>query len=134
MPKYLFQGSYTEKGLSGLLKEGGSKRRDAAEQVIKSVGGTQEAFYFAFGDNDFYVIADMPDNVSTSAASLIVNASGAVKVKTIVLLTPEEVDQSPKSHEEKQFLSPVMKVIGSSCRVVVQYGIDRKHDLTSIRI
>jgi uncharacterized protein with GYD domain len=93
MPKYLFQGSYTEKGLSGLLKEGGSKRRDAAEQVIKSVGGTLEAYYFAFGDNDFYVIADTPDNVSTSAASLIVNASGAVKVKTIVLLTPEEVDQ-----------------------------------------
>ena len=96
MPKYLFQGSYTEKGLSGLLKEGGSKRRDAAEQVIKSVGGTLEAYYFAFGDNDFYVIADMPDNVSTSAASLIVNASGAVKVKTIVLLTPEEVDQAVK--------------------------------------
>ena len=93
MPKYLFQGSYTEKGLSGLLKEGGSKRREVAAQVIKSVGGTLEAYYFAFGDNDFYVIADMPDNVSTSAASLIVNASGAVKVKTIVLLTPEEVDQ-----------------------------------------
>ncbi|MCK4925385.1 MAG: GYD domain-containing protein [Spirochaetes bacterium] len=96
MPKYLFQGSYTEKGLSGLLKEGGSKRRDAAEQVIKSVGGTLEAFYFAFGDNDFYVIADTPDNVSISAASLIVNASGAVKMKTIVLLTPEEVDQAIK--------------------------------------
>ncbi len=96
MPKYLFQGSYTEEGLSGLLKEGGSTRRDAAEQVIKSVGGTLEAYYFAFGDNDFYVIADMPDNVSTSAASLIVNASGAVKVKTIVLLTPEEVDQAVK--------------------------------------
>jgi len=93
MPKYLFQGSYTEEGLSGLLKEGGTKRRDAAEQVIKSVGGTMEAFYFAFGDNDFYVLADMPDNVSTSATSLIVNASGAVKMKTNVLLTPEEVDQ-----------------------------------------
>jgi uncharacterized protein with GYD domain len=94
MPKYLIQGWYTEKGLSGLLKEGGSKRRDAAEQVIKSVGGTLEAFYFAFGDNDFYVIADTPDNVSGSAASLIVNASGAVKMKTIVLLTPEELDQA----------------------------------------
>ena len=48
MPKYLFQGSYTEEGLSGLLKEGGSKRREAAEQVVKSVGGTLEAYYFAF--------------------------------------------------------------------------------------
>jgi uncharacterized protein with GYD domain len=96
MPKYLFQGSYTEEGLKGLLEEGGSKRREAAEQVVRSVGGTLEAYYFAFGDNDFYVIVDTPDNVSTTAASLIVNASGAVKVKTVVLLTPEEVDQAAK--------------------------------------
>ncbi|MBW8003829.1 MAG: GYD domain-containing protein [Planctomycetes bacterium] len=96
MPKYLFQGSYTEEGLRGLLEEGGSKRREAAEQVVKSVGGTLEAYYFAFGDNDFYVIVDTPDNVSTTAVSLIVNASGAVKVKTVVLLTPEEVDQAVK--------------------------------------
>jgi len=94
--KYLFQGSYTEEGLRGLLKEGGSKRREAAEQVIKSVGGTLEAYYFAFGDNDFYVIVDMPDNVSTTAVSLVVNVSGAVNVKTVVLLTPEEVDQAVK--------------------------------------
>ena len=96
MPKYLFQGSYTEEGLKGLLKEGGSKRREATEQLVKSLGGTLEAYYFAFGDNDFYVIVDTPDNVSITAASLIVNASGAVKVKTIVLLTPEEVDQAVK--------------------------------------
>ena len=96
MAKYLFQGSYTEEGLKGLLEEGGSKRREAAEQVIKSVGGTLEAYYFAFGDNDFYVIVDMPDNVSTTAVSLVVNVSGAVNVKTVVLLTPEEVDQAVK--------------------------------------
>ncbi len=96
MSKYLFHGSYTEEGLKGLLKEGGSKRREAAEQVVRSVGGTVEAYYFAFGDNDFYIIVDTPDNASTTAASLIVNASGAVKVKTVVLLTPEEVDQAAK--------------------------------------
>ena len=96
MAKYLFQGSYTEEGLKGLLKEGGSKRREAAEQVIKSGGGTLEAYYFGFGDNDFYVIADMPDNVSSTAVSLVVNGSGAVNVKTVVLLTPEEVDRAVK--------------------------------------
>ena len=96
MAKYLFQGSYTEEGLKGLLEEGGSKRREAAEQVITSAGGTLEAYYFAFGDNDFYVIADMPNNVSTTAVSLVVNVSGAVNVKTVVLLTPEEVDKAAK--------------------------------------
>ena len=96
MAKYLFQGSYTEEGLKGLLEEGGSKRREAAEHVIKSAGGTLESYYFAFGDNDFYVIVDMPDNVSTSALALAVNGSGAVNVKTVVLLTPEEVDKAVK--------------------------------------
>ena len=96
MAKYLFQGSYTEEGLRGLLEEGGSKRREATEQLVKSLGGTLEAYYFAFGDNDFYVIVDTPNNVSASAGSLVANASGAVKVKTIVLLTPEEVDQAVK--------------------------------------
>jgi uncharacterized protein with GYD domain len=39
MPKYLIQGSYSEQGLKGVLKEGGSKRREAAEQSIKGMGG-----------------------------------------------------------------------------------------------
>ena len=94
MPKYLVQASYTTEGSKGLLKEGGSTRREVVEQFIKALGGSVEAFYFAFGDNDLYVIADMPDNVSQAAAALTVNASGAAKGKTTVLLTPEEVDRA----------------------------------------
>jgi uncharacterized protein with GYD domain len=96
MPKYLYRASYTTEGLKGLLKEGAAKRREVVEQLTKSLGGTVEAFYFAFGDDDVYVISDVPDNVTTAAISLAVNASGAVKVKTTVLLTPEEVDQAAK--------------------------------------
>ena len=96
MAKYLFHGSYTQEGLKGFLKEGGSKRREAAQQLIESVGGTLEAYYFAFGDSDFYLIAEVPDNVAASAGSLVANASGTVKVNTVVLLTPEEVDQAVK--------------------------------------
>ena len=100
MPKYLLIGSYTEEGLKGLLKQGGSKRKEAAKQLAESVGGTLEALYFALGDNDFYEIVDLPSNVSVSAASLVTNASGALKLKTIVLLTPEEVDQAVKEAVE----------------------------------
>ena len=94
MPKYLFQTSYTTEGLKGLLKDGGSKRREVVEQLTKAVGGSLEAFYFAFGDDDVYIISDVPDNVTSAAVSLTVNASGAVKVKTTVLLTAEEVDRA----------------------------------------
>jgi uncharacterized protein with GYD domain len=96
MPKYLLRASYTTEGLKGLLKEGAAKRREVVAQLTQSLGGTMEAFYFAFGDDDVYVIAEVPDNVTVSALSLTVNASGTVKVKTTVLLTPEEVDQAAK--------------------------------------
>jgi len=96
MPKYLIQASYTVDGIQGLLKDGGSKRKAAAEQAIKGLGGRIEAFYFAFGDADAVVIADAPDNQSAAAVSLAVIASGAVRTKITVLMTPEEMDQATK--------------------------------------
>ena len=96
MAKYLIAASYTAEGAKGLLKEGGTKRRQAAEQAIKSAGGKLDAFYFAFGDSDAFVIIDSPDHASVAAASVAINASGAVRTKTVVLLTPEEIDQAVK--------------------------------------
>ncbi len=96
MPKYLFQGSYTEQGVKGLLKDGGSKRREAVEQLVKGMGGRLEVFYNAFGGDDFFIIVDVPSSVDAVAVSLAVNASGAVKARTTVLITPEEVDQATK--------------------------------------
>ena len=96
MPKYLVIATYTAEGAKGVLKDGGSKRRQAAEAALKSVGGKVDAFYFAFGEHDVYAIIDAPDNVSVAAASLTIGASGAVQTKTVVLLTPEEVDQATK--------------------------------------
>ena len=94
MAKYLIEASYTPDGVKGLLKDGGSARRDAATQLMEALGGKIEAMYFSFGSSDAYVIVDMPDNVSATAASLAVNASGAVTAKVVVLLTPEEVDEA----------------------------------------
>lgn len=69
---------------------------DAAAQAIASVGGQLEGFYFAFGDQDAYVIADLPDNEAAAAIALTVNAAGAITAKTTVLLTPEQVDEAAK--------------------------------------
>jgi uncharacterized protein with GYD domain len=38
------------------MEEGGSKRIEAAKQALGSVGGSLEAFYFSFGENDFYIL------------------------------------------------------------------------------
>ncbi|MDJ0817366.1 MAG: GYD domain-containing protein [Desulfobacterales bacterium] len=96
MPKYLAHVSYTVEGLKGLLKDGGTKRREVVVKLAESLGGKLEAFYYALGEDDLFVIFDFPENVSATSASLIVNASGAANVRLTALLTPEEVDQAVK--------------------------------------
>ena len=96
MAKYLFQASYTSEGAKGLIEDGGTKRRNAVEKFIEGFGGKMEAFYYAFGKDDVYVVVDVPDHVSAAAASLAVASSGVVSIKTTVLLTPEEIDKAAK--------------------------------------
>jgi uncharacterized protein with GYD domain len=92
MAKFLFEVSYTLEGIQGVRNAGGSKRRDAVAQFAASAGGRLEAFYFAFGDRDAFAIVELPDSESATAVALTVNASGGATMRTVVLLTPEEVD------------------------------------------
>jgi uncharacterized protein with GYD domain len=96
MSKYLFESSYVDEGISGLVKEGGTHRRTSVEEMFRSVDGKIESFYFAFGDRDVIIVADLPDNASAAAVALKVNAAGFAHCKTTVLMTPEEVDAAAK--------------------------------------
>ena len=64
MAKFLWHGSYSERGAKALVEEGGTKRRAGVERAVTAMGGTLETMYFAFGDDDYYAIVDLPDNVS----------------------------------------------------------------------
>ena len=92
MAKYLIKASYNAEGTKGLLKDGGSNRKEAAAKLIEDMGGTLESFYFAFGDRDAYVTADLPNEIAAAAIGLKVGSSGLVEVSTTALLTPEQVD------------------------------------------
>jgi uncharacterized protein with GYD domain len=96
MPKYLSQVTYTPEGAGGLLKEGGTARVAYLKGLLEKFGGKVEAFYWAFGDTDAYIITDGSNNVDTAAISLAVSATGTMRVKTTVLLTPEEMDAAAK--------------------------------------
>jgi uncharacterized protein with GYD domain len=90
--KYMIVGTYTADGAKGVLKEGGSGRRAAAEAAIASAGGTLESFHFALGSDDWYVIVNLPDHAAAAAVSLIGTASGTLRSRAIALITPEEMD------------------------------------------
>lgn len=96
MTKYLIEGKYVGDGIDGLLKEGGSSRREAVQNLVKSVGGKVESVYYAFGDVDIYVVAEFPDNATAAAVALTAASTDTVSLKTIVLMTPEEIDEASK--------------------------------------
>jgi uncharacterized protein with GYD domain len=96
MPKFMIKASYTAEGARGLAKEGGSSRRATVQKIVEGLGGKVDAFYYAYGDADAYIICDLPDATSGLAMSLAVNASGAVHLSTIPLITPEEIDAAAK--------------------------------------
>jgi uncharacterized protein with GYD domain len=98
MPKFLIQLSYTASGAKGLLKDGGSVRRKAAEDVLAPFNGKIEAFYYAFGADDAVLIVDVPSPEAMAAVSLAVTATGEIRTRATVLLTPEQIDEAAKLH------------------------------------
>jgi uncharacterized protein with GYD domain len=96
MPKFMLKINYTVDGAKGVIKDGGTARRAVAQKAAESVDGRVEAFYFALGDTDAYVIGDFPDAASAAAIAMTVSASGGASAQTVVLLTPEEMDAAAR--------------------------------------
>jgi uncharacterized protein with GYD domain len=92
MPKYLFKVRYEAEGLEGVMTGGGTARRAVADDLAKNLGGSIEVYYFAFGEDDAYAIADLPDNQAAARLAMTVSSSGRLSVTTVPLLTVDEVD------------------------------------------
>jgi len=94
MPHFMIRASYTTEGIQGVIKEGAASRLDVVNQLAASLGGSVEAAYWAFGEDDFLAILELPDNAAAAAAVSTVAATGAVTIRTVVLLTAAEVDEA----------------------------------------
>ncbi len=94
MPKFLVRVKYTPDGAKGVLKDGGSGRRKAVEELMATLGGTLEAFYFTFGEDDAVLIIDLPNAETALAIAVTVRASGAIQSGMTPLMPAEEVDRA----------------------------------------
>jgi uncharacterized protein with GYD domain len=95
MAKYLVKATYKPEGVRGLMKEGASNRVAAITKLTESTGGKVEAFYFAYGGADAYLVIDA-DEASALSLSLAVNASGAVGLELVPLITATQLDAGIK--------------------------------------
>lgn len=96
MPTFLWQASYTQDGIKGLMKDGGTKRHAAIKEMTEKAGGKLLAMYFAYGESDVIGIAEFPDKATALALSMAVNASGVVRFRSTELISPAEVDAAAK--------------------------------------
>ena len=94
MPKFLIRASYTAEGLKGLHKDKASGRQRAVKAACAAVGGKLEAIYYALGDDDAFIVVDLPSHVEAAALSTTVSATGMVSARTVALLTVAEMDKA----------------------------------------
>lgn len=96
MPHYLVQVAYNENAWQALIKNP-HNRIEAVRPAIESLGGKIKEGYFAFGDYDAILIAEMPDNVTASAMSIAFAGGGACRtVKTTPLISTAEAVEALK--------------------------------------
>ncbi len=94
MAKYLARVSLNPEGIRLLRQEKASGRRTAVTKFVEAAGGKVEAFYFAFGQDDVFLIMDLPENIAAAAVSLVNNSVGNVRATYTPLLTVEEMDRA----------------------------------------
>jgi len=104
MAKYLVKVNYTAEGTKGLLKDGGTGRRTAVTRATEAMGGAVDAFYYALGATDAYLIIDAPDTTAVAALSMVVNSTGSVRIEVTPLLTCEEIDVA--AHKSVPYTKP----------------------------
>jgi uncharacterized protein with GYD domain len=96
MPKYMFQVQYSSEAAKGLQKAGAASRVKVVTEMCAGLGGALESFHFAFGDVDAYVICELPDDGAAAAVSFAVSTGSTIGIKTVKLMTVEEVDAALK--------------------------------------
>jgi uncharacterized protein with GYD domain len=94
MSRYMIIARYDSAGAKGVLAKGGSARAAVVQKLASDLGGRMVTFDFAFGEDDVYTLCELPDNRAAAAVALAVNSSGLAHVRTVVLMSPEEVDEA----------------------------------------
>ncbi len=102
--KYLVKAKYSASGMGGVLKMGGSSRRQAIDKMLTDLGGKLESFYYTLNADEAYVLCELPDDITGAAISMTIDSSGAADITITPLLTPEDIDKA--SHIAVHYRTP----------------------------
>lgn len=94
MPKFLIKANYTAEGMKGLQKDKASGREKSIAAACKALGGKLDHLYYALGDDDVFVIVDLPSHVHVASLGVAVGTSGMASTRSVPLLTVGEMDKA----------------------------------------
>jgi uncharacterized protein with GYD domain len=106
MTYYLIQASYTSQAIAAMVKSP-QNRADAVRPMIERAGGKLHGLWFAFGESDIVAIAEMPDNLSATAISMAIGASGTMaSYRSTPLMTAAEAVEAMKKAAAVSYQPP----------------------------
>jgi uncharacterized protein with GYD domain len=109
MSLYMFQAAYTADSWKHQV-ERRENPQDRLRPLVEGLDGHIEGMFYAFGEYDIIVLAEMPNEEAATAFSLAASAGGSVKaIKTTPLLTVEQGLNAMKKASEagKRYHPPV---------------------------
>ena len=106
MPHYLGRFKYTADSVKAMMANP-QDRSAAAAEVVESLGGKMLGFWSAFGEFDGVFVAELPDNTSAAAISMVVGGAGALStIETTVLLGMDEAQEAMRKAAAASYRPP----------------------------
>jgi uncharacterized protein with GYD domain len=94
MPVYICQGRYTANALKGMTTNP-EDRTQTVRRLFRQGGGKLLNWYLTFGDHDWMVIAEMPNERAMLSAVIAAAEGGSLTdLKTTTALTAEDTVQA----------------------------------------
>ena len=87
---YLIEGSYTTDAIANMIAMP-DDRVSAVKALVEGAGGKLHHMFFTFGDTDFVVICELPDDKAAMALALAASAPGHLRsLRTRPLITADD--------------------------------------------
>jgi uncharacterized protein with GYD domain len=94
MLTFMAQGRFTEKAVAGMIASP-EDRREPVARLFEQAGGRLIGWWMTFGEYDWVLIAELPDERSMASVAIAALSGGGITgVKSTLLMTGDQLKDS----------------------------------------
>jgi uncharacterized protein with GYD domain len=90
MPLFITQGRFTQDAVKGMLAKP-EDRSEAVSQLFAKSGGKLLAYYMTFGEYDFLIVSEGPQEGAATSAIIAAASGGVTDLKTTLAMSSAEM-------------------------------------------